>query len=236
MHAFSKRPSDLFVPSACHLIFKYRASKAQKNFFRAAYKFLNFCRALLTVNISEMADKDNLHLINDYFKDHVLALRRGAYPCSCEGCDCHNMGETFLWMFFKTTCNRCHEQVIRNKIYKYLVRDVKLTDKRYIQYLPDDGAILFSSYSDFIKLNKETRDRVVNYAYWYLRDKNNELAALKVEPDTPRGVMRDYVTSCLLRIKNIYFTVSIYSMITWNTILYGINSLFFLNSSFVYLV
>ena len=58
MHAFSKRPSDLFVPSACHLIFKYRASKAQKNFFRAAYKFLNFCRALLTVNISEMADKE----------------------------------------------------------------------------------------------------------------------------------------------------------------------------------
>ena len=58
MHAFSKRPSDLFVPSACHLIFKYRASKTQKNFFRAAYKFLNFCRALLTVNISEMADKE----------------------------------------------------------------------------------------------------------------------------------------------------------------------------------
>ena len=58
MHAFSKRPSDLFVPSACHLIFKYRASKAQKNFFRTAYKFLNFCRALLTVNISEMADKE----------------------------------------------------------------------------------------------------------------------------------------------------------------------------------
>ena len=78
MHAFSKipsachpisschlqticAPSDLFVPSARHLIFKYRASKTQKNFFifsRAAYKFLNFCRALLTVNISEMADKE----------------------------------------------------------------------------------------------------------------------------------------------------------------------------------
>ena len=54
-----------------------------------------------------------------------------------------------------------------------------------------------SSYSDFIKLNKETRDRVVTYAYWYLRDKNNELAVLKVDPDIPRGRMHDYVTSCL---------------------------------------
>ena len=152
---------------------------------------------LITYDIAGMVDKDDLHLINDYFKIHVLALRRGAFPCSCEGCDCHNMGDTFLWMFFKTTCNRCHEQVIRNKIYKYLVRDVKPTDKRYIQYLRDDGAILFSPYSDFIRLNKETRDRVVTYAYWYLRDKNNELATLKVELDTPRGVMRNYVNSCL---------------------------------------
>ena len=55
MHAFSK------IPSARHLIFKYRASKTQKFFFifsRAAYKFLNFCRTLSTVNISEMADKE----------------------------------------------------------------------------------------------------------------------------------------------------------------------------------
>ena len=71
MNAFSKicidhlraicAPSDLFVPSTDHLIFKYRASKTQKFFFifsRAAYKFLNFCRTLLTVNISEMADKE----------------------------------------------------------------------------------------------------------------------------------------------------------------------------------
>ena len=38
------------IPSAHHLIFKYRASKTQK--------FPNFCRTLLTVNISEMADKE----------------------------------------------------------------------------------------------------------------------------------------------------------------------------------
>ena len=144
-----------------------------------------------------MADKDNLHLINDFFRDHVLALRRLAFPCSREGCDCSNMGSTFLWLFFKTTCSRRHEQIIENKIYKYLVKDVKPSDKRYIQYLRDDGAILFSSYSDFIKLNKETRDRVVTYAYWYLRDKNNELATLEVDPDIPRGRMHDYVTSCL---------------------------------------
>ena len=155
---------------------------------------MNFCRTLLTVNISE---KDNLHLINDFFRDHVLALRRQAFPCTREGCDCRNMGSTFLWLFFKTICSRCHEQIIENKIYKYLVKDVKPSDKRYIQYLRDDGAILFSSYSDFIKLNKETRNRVVTYAYWYLRDKNNELAALKVDLDIPKGLMHDYVTSCL---------------------------------------
>ena len=63
MHAFSKRPS------ARHLIFKYRASKTQKIFFRAAYKFLNFCRALLTVNISEMADKEKrMKTIEETFK------------------------------------------------------------------------------------------------------------------------------------------------------------------------
>ena len=126
-----------------------------------------------------------------------LALRRLAFPCGRKGCDCHSMGRTFLWMFFKTICDRCHEQIIENKIYRYLVRDEKPSDKCYIQYLRDDGAILFSLYSDFIKLNKETRDRVVTYAYWYLCDKNNELAALKVDPDTPKGLMRDYVTSCL---------------------------------------
>ena len=83
MHAFSKRPSDLFVPSACHLIFKYRASKTQKIFFRAAYKFLNFCRALLTVNISEMADKEKRmktieetfkaekEILEDFFKNRI---------------------------------------------------------------------------------------------------------------------------------------------------------------------
>ena len=90
-----------------------------------------------------MADNDNLHLINDFFRDHILALRRLAFPCSCEGCDCSNMGRTFLWLFFKTTCSRCHEQIIENKIYKYLVKDVKPSDKCYIQYLRDDGAILF---------------------------------------------------------------------------------------------
>ena len=135
--------------------------------------------------------------INDFFKDHVLALRRQAFPCSCEGCDCYKMGSTFLWLFSKTICSRCHEQIIENKIYKYLVRDVKPSDKRCIQYLRDDGVILFCSYSGFIKLNKETRDRVVTYAYWYLRDKNNELATLRVDPDIPIGLMRDYVTSCL---------------------------------------
>ena len=75
MHAFSKICIDhlciihslktIYGPSTHHLIFKYRTSKTKKNFFlffsshtRAAYKFSNFCRALLTVNISKMADKE----------------------------------------------------------------------------------------------------------------------------------------------------------------------------------
>ena len=71
MHAFSKICIDhlriirslhtIYEPSARHLIFKYRTSKTQKKIFsslsRAAYKFSNFCRTLLTVNIP-MADKE----------------------------------------------------------------------------------------------------------------------------------------------------------------------------------
>ena len=50
-----RHPQTIYGPSAHHPISSRRASKTQKNFFRAAYKFLNFCRTLSTVNISEMA-------------------------------------------------------------------------------------------------------------------------------------------------------------------------------------
>ena len=61
MHAFSKRPSTRHPISSCHLraILSLSIVRVRrKKIFRAAYKFLNFCRALLTVNISEMADKE----------------------------------------------------------------------------------------------------------------------------------------------------------------------------------
>ena len=61
MHAFSKRPSTRHPISSCHLraILSLSIVRVRrKKIFRAAYKFLNFCRALLTVTISEMADKE----------------------------------------------------------------------------------------------------------------------------------------------------------------------------------
>ena len=76
MHAFSKRPS------ARHLIFKYRASKTQEIFFifsRVAYKFLNFCRALLTVNISEMSDKA-MKSLEEVIKYKLNFLPKGIDP------------------------------------------------------------------------------------------------------------------------------------------------------------
>ena len=63
MHAFSKRPSARHPISSCHLrailslsIVRVRREKFFFIFSRVAYKFLNFCRTLSTVNISEMME------------------------------------------------------------------------------------------------------------------------------------------------------------------------------------
>ena len=80
MHAFSKIPAILSLS-----IVRVRREKFFFIFSRAAYKFLNFCRTLSTVNISEMADKEKWlrkktieetfkvekEILEDFFKNKI---------------------------------------------------------------------------------------------------------------------------------------------------------------------